>query len=155
MKKSRTARKWFCLHVLTRDQFVQFLFSLFSFWHALTQDYRVSERKTCKWFFISPNQPRTEFTKTKSAVYDPEWLLKSESKAGTQACGRWLQKTVYKTKHCSSEKLQRKCDCLENPEGDSPQNQQKNGSSGFIKSEVQVKKIQFCFGLMKLKVLRW
>ena len=47
-------------------------------------------------------------------------------------------KVVYKTIHCSTEKTQRKGDSLKKPEGDSPQNQQKNCSSGFIKNEVKV-----------------
>ena len=41
--------------------------------------------------------------------------------------------------HCYTEKMQRKGDSLKSPEGDSPQNQQKNGSSGFIEIEVKVK----------------
>ena len=36
-------------------------------------------------------------------------------------------KIVYKTMHCSTEKNAKK-DSLKNPEGDSPQNQHKNGS---------------------------
>ena len=44
-------------------------------------------------------------------------------------------KKLYKTMHCSTEKTQRKGYSLKSPEGDSPQNQQKNGSSGFIKNE--------------------
>ena len=43
---------------------------------------------------------------------------------------------LYKAMHCSTGKTQRKGDSLKCPEGDSPQNQQKNGSSGFIKNEV-------------------
>ena len=44
--------------------------------------------------------------------------------------------------HCSIEKTQRKGDSLKSPEGDSPQNQQKNGSSGFSENEINVRKKQ-------------
>ena len=44
--------------------------------------------------------------------------------------------------HCSTEKTHRKGGNLKSPEGDSPHNQQKNGSSGFIKNELLVQKCE-------------
>ena len=82
--------------------------------------------------FHTPNQPRTEFTKINSAIYD---YSRVKAKRGPKHVAVRF-KIVYKKMRCSTEKTQRKGDSLKNPEGDSPQNQQKNGLSGFIKNEV-------------------
>ena len=51
-----------------------------------------------------------------------------------------FKKIMNKTMPRSTKKLQRKDDSLKSPKGDSPQNQQRNGSLGFIKNEVYVQK---------------
>ena len=99
--------------------------------------FRNASTKNFKNSDLVANETRKyDFRRLRENFNEISMALKSGSKAGTQACDRWLQITVYKTIHCSTEKTQRKGDSLKGSEGDSPQNQQKNGSSGFIKNEV-------------------
>ena len=70
-----------------------------------------------------------------------QYMIKNDysrvkAKRGPKHVTVGLQITVYKTIHCSTEKNAKQGWQLKGSEGDSPQNQQKNGSSGFIKNEV-------------------
>ena len=137
---SRTARKWLCLHALTRDQFVQFLFSFCSVCSAFDMHsceiVELAKEKHANGF--SYRRISQEVKLPRSTV---QYMIKNDysrvkAKRGPNHVAVGCKKLRIKQCIALLKKTQRKGDSLKNHEGDSPQNQQKNGSSSFIKNEV-------------------